>query len=253
MTAPYTPAFYAEYQADSARSARRAARVLMDLVRPESVVDVGCGIGTWLRAFHEAGVRDIVGVDGEYVDLAQLLIPADRFVAHDLRRPLALPEQLPQTYDLALSLEVGEHLPADAAGQLVASLVALAPVVAFSAAIPGQGGTDHINEQWPTFWAGLFARHGYRTVDALRDPLWGDPEVAYYYAQNALLYVREDALAALPHLAPHVTEPDDPRLCRVHPAKWEEANDPRRQPLKNVLRALPHAIGAAARRRLRRD
>ena len=173
-------------------------------------------------------------------------------MARDLTRPLDLPPSLPQTYDLAVSMEVGEHLPDAASRTLVRSLTARAPAVLFSAAIPHQSGTDHVNEQWQRYWARRFDDEGYRAVDLFREPLWEDRTVAYYYVQNALLYVREDRLAALPALAPHVVSADDPALDRVHPVRWLQAHDPRRQPLKDVLAALPHSVVAAARRRLQR-
>lgn len=247
---PYDAAFYDTYSDDSGRSAAVFASLLTDELRPQSVLDVGCGIGTWLRAFLDAEVETVVGVDGPYVDPSQLLIPADRFVPWDLTRPLALPDRLPQTFDLAISMEVGEHLPEAASRTLVWTLTARAPIVLFSAAIPHQGGTDHINEQWPTYWARRFADEGYLTVDRLRPTLWGDDRVAYYYVQNGLLFVKEDRIDEYPALAPFVTEPDDPELNRVHPRKWMEAHDPRRQPLRRVLAALPHAVRNAAARRL---
>src|SRR5262249_5217435 len=151
---PYDAAFY-EAQADgSLRSARVVVPLVTRLVEPRSVVDVGCGVGTWLRAFVENGVEDVLGVDGAYVDRNRLCIDPARFQAMDLARP----QPLGRTFDLAVCLEVGEHLPTRAAPGLVAMLTA-APVVLFSAAIPGQGGTNHVNEQWPNFWQRLFSRY----------------------------------------------------------------------------------------------
>src|SRR3954469_15441532 len=87
-TPPYNPAFYRSYVDESQRSARVVAPLALGIVQARSVVDVGCGIGTWLRAFREAGVERIQGVDGEYVDRRQLLIDESAFQAHDLTQPL---------------------------------------------------------------------------------------------------------------------------------------------------------------------
>lgn len=249
---PYDTRFYDTYRDESARSAAAFARLVVGELGPRSVLDVGCGVGTWLRAFADAGAETVVGVDGPYVDPGQLLIPADRFVARDLTRPLALPDRLPQAFDLAVSMEVGEHLPEAAARTLVRSLAGRAPVVLFSAAIPHQGGTDHVNEQWPTYWARRFADEGCLAVDRLRPAFWGDRTVAYYYAQNAFLFAREGALADRPALAPFVVDPDDPALNRVHPRKWAEANSRRHRSLEDVVAALPYAAWNAAARRVRR-
>src|SRR5204862_3532668 len=141
----------------SLRSARAVVPLVMELVRPASVLDVGCGLGTWLAAFAEAGVADFLGMDGDYVDRAKLKIPAERFRAADLTNP----PSPGRTFDLAVCLEVAEHLPEKASPRLVELLATAAPVVLFSAALPGQGGTRHINEQWPAFWQRLFAARGF--------------------------------------------------------------------------------------------
>jgi len=51
------------------------------------------------------------------------------------------------------SLEVAEHLEPSSAGTIVQSLVSLSDVFLFSAAFPGQGRTNHINEQPHSYWA----------------------------------------------------------------------------------------------------
>lgn len=81
--------------------------LVLQLIQPRSVVDVGCGLGAWLRVFQEAGISDIQGVDGPHVDTATLEIPAARFTAIDLRVAFGMA----RTFDLVLSLEVAEHLP----------------------------------------------------------------------------------------------------------------------------------------------
>jgi SAM-dependent methyltransferase len=205
--------------------------LLLELIHPRSVIDVGCGLGSWLAVAREKGVARVVGVDGEYLDRAQLEIPHDCFIAKDLLQPLNLHER----FDLALSLEVGEHLPLGAARDFVASLIRLAPVVVFSAAAPFQGGTGHLNEQWPEYWARLFARHEFIAVDCLRRRLWGDTRVRYFYAQNTVIYVKRDRLRDHPRLMHEAAR----EVCQfppslVHPHLYSNAlqryprNDPRK-------------------------
>jgi SAM-dependent methyltransferase len=205
-------------QREGARgSARRVVPLVVDWVRPQHVVDVGCGTGTWLSVFRECGVEDIWGIDGEYV-LDWLETPRERFLPHDLRIPLKLDRQ----FDLVVSLEVAEHLPAECADGFVESLATLGPVVLFSAAIPFQGGTSHLNEQWPEYWAARFNRHGYAVIDALRPRIWLDPEVEWWYAQNMLLFVRRGALPAYPSLLHELERTSPARLSIVHPKKYLE-------------------------------
>ncbi|MEX2112316.1 MAG: methyltransferase domain-containing protein [Pirellulales bacterium] len=210
----YGAEFFAFHQELSRASARAVIPVLFEYVRPASVVDVGCGIGTWLAEFQAAGVSDFQGVDGDYVERATLLIDAARFRCHDLATPL----DVGRRFDLAVSLEVAEHLPEHAAGILVASLVRAAPVVLFSAAIPHQPGTGHINGQWPEYWIDLFARHDYLVVDCLRRRLWRNANIAWWYRQNAFLFVDQRKVGEYPHLAAEIAGAGGERpLPLVHP------------------------------------
>src|SRR5207302_1340879 len=118
----------------------------------------------------------------DYVNRRMLQIPADHFLPFDLTRPLRLDER----FDLAVSVEVGEHLPPAAAQTLVESLTRLAPVVLFAASIPHQGGIEHLNEQWPSYWRQLFASFNYEVIDCIRKRVWSDPQVQYWYAQDAM-------------------------------------------------------------------
>jgi 2-polyprenyl-3-methyl-5-hydroxy-6-metoxy-1,4-benzoquinol methylase len=164
LETPYTSAYFDSHVAGSLRSAHAVLPLVLDLVDVKSAVDVGCGVGAWLSVLKELGVDDVLGIDGDYVEPKDLLIPKRCFTAHDLTQDF----DVERTFDLALSLEVAEHLPPERAHSFVETLARLARVVLFSAAIPGQGGIAHVTERWPDYWAGLFAEHGYVPVDALR-------------------------------------------------------------------------------------
>jgi len=160
----YDHNFYRHQMSGSYRSARRVVPVLQELIPISSVCDVGCGVGTWLSVFREKGVSDTLGIDGGYVDRSLIRIPGESFREADLREEL----RVPRRFDLAMSLEVAEHLPERRARGFVDNLTRLAPVVLFSAAIPGQGGVNHVNEQWQTWWASILNDLGFLTCDALR-------------------------------------------------------------------------------------
>jgi SAM-dependent methyltransferase len=193
MPDAYTTKFFENQRSGSRRSADRVVPLIVDLVRPQSVIDIGCGVGAWLAAFSEHGATDIFGVDGEYVDRRMLQIPEDRFVAGDLTKPI----RLDRRFDLVCCLEVAEHLAAEFAGTLVDSLTSLGPVILFSAALPYQGGTNHVNEQWPEYWAKLFKERGYLPLDCFRTAIWNDPNVEWWYAQNVLLFFEQARLESL--------------------------------------------------------
>ena len=168
------------------------APLVQERLQPGSVVDVGCGPGAWPAAWLALGVEDVAGVDGEHVRRSGLLFPDDRFVAHDLRRPL----DLGRRFDLVLSLEVAQHVPEHASDAFLDTLVSLGPAVLFSAAVPHQGGDNHINEHWQSWWAERFERRGYVPHDVVRPLVWTNESVDWWYAQNAILYLEEGAAEA---------------------------------------------------------
>lgn len=184
MPTNYPNQFFQEIRDGAKRSASAVVPLVLQWVRPRSVIDIGCGQGVWLATFREHGVTEIFGIDGDYVDRQRLEIPVDRFAAGDLANPFRVPHR----FDLAMSVEVAEHLPAQSADGFVASLVQLAPIVLFSAAVPYQGGTHHVNEQWPDYWAKRFAQHDYLPIDCLRRALWNRGDVEWWYSQNLLFY-----------------------------------------------------------------
>lgn len=188
---PYDAAFFRRQQADSLRSARIVVPLLMDLVRPRSVADFGCGVGAWLHVFLENGITDLLGIDGDYVDRSALLFDSTRFRATDLEGPV---ETLGRGFDMAVCLEVAEHLSARAAPRLIERLTNAAPIVLFSAALPGQGGTQHVNECWPGYWRRLFAMHGYDRLDAIRPRIWRERDVEWWFKQNTYLFIRRGVI-----------------------------------------------------------
>ena len=210
------------------RSSRPSAEAVIPFVcglpggAIRSVLDVGCGIGVWLSVFAARGI-ETVGVDGDYVSRDELLIPGSQFVAHDLTAPL----DLHRRFDLVVSLEVGEHLDANAAERYVASLVRHGDVVLFSAAIPFQGGVHHVNEQWPAYWISLFSDNGYRLFDVVRPAIWDDERVLAFYRQNLLLFAsgtKADVLASSGRPLLAVTDVVHPGifLGKATPRPWKQ-------------------------------
>jgi len=174
----------------SLRSARIVVPILMNVISPNSVVDVGCAWGSWLKAFQENGVPVVRGFDGGWVDVDKLVIDQKNFRRVDLAEPF----EIDGRFDLAVCLEVAEHLPDWAGRRLIQALTQAAPLVLFSAAIPGQGGHGHVNEQWPDYWASLFSTYGFRRLDPIRRHVWQNSQIAWWYRQNIFLFASDDAI-----------------------------------------------------------
>jgi hypothetical protein len=198
MTTPYDEKFFEQMDNWAVQSAAVIAPLVHGWLRPRSILDVGGGRGGWSAAFAHVGVEDYLCVDGGYVDRSSLRIPTERFREADLSRPF----HLGRRYDLALCLEVGEHLPESSADQLVSSLVQHADAVLFSAAAPLQGGTSHVNEQWPAYWASKFDNSGFACFDCVRWKVWDNPSVAWWYRQNTVLFLNPSGVARLPTRSP---------------------------------------------------
>lgn len=158
-----------------------------------SAVDLGCGVGVWLRGIKEIFDKEakVRGYDGEYVERENLVIAEEEFIAWDLKNKITDEGK----YDIAISLEVAEHLPKDCADDFVESLVKLSDIVLFSAAIPNQGGTEHTNEQPLSYWINKFNNRNYEFYDFIRPCIWENQEVSFWYKQNTVVFVRRDSKA----------------------------------------------------------
>ncbi len=220
-TGQYDAAYHAALQAGARRSAAVVLARVHALLAPASLVDFGCGSGEWLAEAGALGIDDLCGVDGPWVEARTLEIAPELFTSADLSAPL----DLGRRFDVALCLEVAEHLPAAAAPGLIDTLCAHAPVVVFSAAIPGQGGEGHVNEAWPSQWRDLFAARGFDGFDALRAPLWADERVEPWYRQNLLVFAARDHLARAPALAARLQAAVAGPLDLVHPAIFRTYRD----------------------------
>jgi SAM-dependent methyltransferase len=185
---PYDTAFYTWQSDKSYQSANCVLPMVLSIVPAKSAIDVGCGVGTWASKLIECGVTDVLGMDGDYINRELLRIPQEYFQPWDLSKPI----KMNRKFDLAICLEVAEHLPAHRAESLVEDLLNLAPVILFSAAIPGQGGVNHINERYLSYWVKLFSARDYVLLDIIRPTLWNDERCDWWYRQNTVLFVHKD-------------------------------------------------------------
>ena len=163
--------------------------VLIDIFHPRNVLDIGCGIGTFLARFKSAGV-DVFGIDGPWVNKEMLYrnINQNEFKEQDLSKPFNLNTK----FDLVLSLEVAEHIEPAYADTFVKNLVSAGNVIIFSAAVPDQGGQNHVNEQWLSYWKEKFMQHDYIVHDVLKPYFWNNPHVFFWYKQNMVVVAHKN-------------------------------------------------------------
>ena len=209
----YTKKYFSDISTRSAISAEETIPVIREFIDPSSVLDIGCGIGTWLKAWQKNGVKTILGVDGDYVDTDQLLISKGSFMTADLEKDL----QIPGKYDLVMSLEVAEHLNIESAETFISALCSVGNIILFSAAIPHQEGVHHVNEQYPDFWINLFRQHNFSPYDCLREKIWNNDKINICYRQNILFFVNDN----FKETYPLITTTNRKVLSVVHPEQYE--------------------------------
>ena len=186
MPTKYSPNFYSDLEKTSLRSAEVLIPILVDRFLPSSVIDFGCGSGAFVKQFLLSKVHEVIGVEGEWISEVSHLSQEKWLKIHDLKTPI----HFGRKFDLAVCLEVAEHLPAANSRTLIETLINASDRVVFSAAIPGQGGTDHINLQYPDYWAELFQEHGYFLEWDPRPSIWNNNKVAPWYKQNLLVFCK---------------------------------------------------------------
>lgn len=186
-SALYNDRFYYLQSYQSFVSATHVLEPLLSRLSIHSIADFGCGIGTWLYAARQFGVKQVKGIDGDYINRELLLIEENEFCPHDLEAPIALDEK----FDLAISLECAEHLHESAAETFVDSICAVSDVVLFSAAHVGQSGDGHINCQPISYWEQKFAARGYVRLE-IRPYFRKDADIEVWYRENMSLYVKAE-------------------------------------------------------------
>ncbi|MGB3405204.1 MAG: class I SAM-dependent methyltransferase [Microcoleaceae cyanobacterium] len=182
----YNKAFYNAQSDGSLNSAKEILGYFFKLYQPNSVVDFGCGIGTWLAIAHSLGIQDLLGIDGLWIDSEKFNPEVINYHLQDLEQPISLD----RNFDLALSLEVAEHLTPQRGESFIQEMCQASDLIIFGAAIPGQAGTNHINTQPQSYWISLFESHGYHCLDLFRPVFWNSPKVEFWYAQNTFLFVK---------------------------------------------------------------
>lgn len=209
----YDEKYYKKHQDGSYRSALRLLRFIYGLTHFQTMVDYGCGMGTWGIAAKELGTTNYLGIDQHTYDTTYMLIDRSEYLQKDLRVPI----DLHFCYDLAVCVEVAEHISEGHADMLVENICCNSKVVLFSAALSYQGGTGHVNEQPCSYWAKKFQKNGYRPVDCIRPVFWENEQIEIWYRNNCILYMTSDAFEQIKKNLPKISFPID----IVHPQMLE--------------------------------
>lgn len=210
----YNHIFYQNRNQETYHSAKTILSIIFELIpQIQSVLDVGCGVGTWLKVSKELGASSCFGYEGEWFDKKNLVVE-EEFVSLVNFEKL----QINKTVDLLINLEVAEHLNEKCAEAFIGELVKASSYILFSAAIKGQGGNHHYNEQWQSYWMSLFEKFGFVAIDCIRPKIWEDKNIPFWYKQNIFFYVKKGDVAKLNFINPSAAS--IPNI--VHPELFEK-------------------------------
>ena len=241
----YKGKFYTERAIRTRYSASRVLNLVIDKLfdkTPEAVLDVGCGTGVWLSELERIGVKQTIGLEGSW-------LPKDSFLADGVLHNLDFNTQLKNFHnkpvDLCISLEVAEHLPKQFAHDFVGNLTRFSDTILFSAAVNGQGGRHHINEQPLSYWANLFDKFGYSVVDAIRPEIWNDPQIPFWYRQNIVIFTKNQHILKKYSLSVNAI-----LLDAIHPELFENYRYPRLYIATSQILQFPKAIYRTIKKRM---
>ena len=200
-------------------AAKAVVPIVCNFFTPKKVIDFGCGVGCWLKAFDEyCELEKMMGLEGDWLSKEKLMIPEKniRYVDFMMGQELSFEDK----YDLAICLEVAEHIDEENGEHLLNNMTRASDIILFSAAIPQQGGDGHINERWQSYWVKKFQQREYVCLDILRPIMWNNQEVLAHYRQNMFLYVNEKMIEKMPELQPYLN--NKPLIDVVHPEIYSQ-------------------------------
>lgn len=231
----YSPGFYADQIEGSYKSAQVYLTHLWKYIQPNSLIDIGCGRGAWLNICGDLGATTLYGLDGKWNSQTNMLDQRIKFFQVDLSEGFVCD----QKFDLALSLEVAEHVEPQSSNRFIASLVECSDLVMFGAAYIGQGGTGHVNERRHSFWASLFNEHDYGVFDFFRPYTWANEDVEFWYRQNTFLYARRGSKHYVQLTSLGLSElPNYGFMDCIHPKLF----DGRQISIVNIFSAIIHRV-----------
>jgi cyclopropane fatty-acyl-phospholipid synthase-like methyltransferase len=201
----YDADYFDKREGRAARSAIVIAESIVKDLNPTTVVDVGCGTGTILDALRQKGCQ-VFGLEYSEAALEYCRKKGLNILKFDLQKDSFSGNH----FDVAISTEVAEHLPAAVADRYVSLLTSLSKIVIFTAAQPGQGGTNHVNEQSPSYWTTKFYNLGFQLDEALShrwQEVWKASGIVVNWYYLNLMIFREKDSASLVGLEPEREAP----------------------------------------------
>lgn len=152
----------------------------------QSIVDFGCGEGIWLNAWKRKcpSIKKILGIDNYDYHYDYSFLNDNTFIKTSLANSIDIGK-----FDIVQSLEVAEHINEKYSDIFIENIIKCCPkYIIFSAAIPNQNGDGHVNCKQPKYWCDKFNKFGYKCYDIIRNNIWNDKRIYWWYRQNIMVY-----------------------------------------------------------------
>ena len=244
--------YKASFYSDRKKRTQNASKKILHIVykylgqpNVRSVIDVGCGVGVWLKYCEKRGAKT-TGLEGKWLP-KNLYVASGKLINSNFLKPLP---NLNKSFDLCIQLEVAEHLPYWRANKFIFELTKYSPIILFSAAIPGQGGKGHINEQPLSYWVKLFGKNNYEIIDVIRPVIWDEKDIPIWYRQNTVLFVNKDYIKKNRIFNNKILSKKKGVIDIVHPELFDDYRNPRLYvALINII-LFPVSLWRSLKRRL---
>lgn len=178
----YSKDYYSIHDENSYKSATVILNQLSNYISPSSIIDWGCGSGTWCKAAIEIWNVSIIGIDQHDFDGYQMYISQSNYRKEDIRKEIWV-----NKVELAICVEVIEHIDEYYEDAVIDNICSCSDTILFSGALPFQGGTGHINEKPYSYWVKKFRERGYNLDDRIRRDIWDNSDVEIWYRNNIML------------------------------------------------------------------
>ena len=129
----------------------KVGKYLYDELKSNSVLDLGCGVGSYLEGFFNAGCRDLLGIELNFDKAKKYIV--DNIFSFIIEGDATTDLNLNRKFDCVVSFEVGEHIEPDGTEMFIDNLTLYSNrYIILTTASPGQRGTGHINLRNKDFW-----------------------------------------------------------------------------------------------------
>ncbi len=186
----YNDKYYERHFAQYRKWENKIGEYLYEELKPNSVLDLGCGVGSYLEGFLNAGCKNLLGIELSFSDVEKYIVEDIR--SHIIEGDVTTSLNLNRKFDCVISFEVGEHIAPYGTEKFIDNLILCSDrYIILTAAPPGQRGTGHINLRSKDFWIESIVSKGFLYREDLVEKYrvkWKEFNVEKYILNNLMVF-----------------------------------------------------------------